>query len=114
MRERYVQMVQDAGAIQLSMGSTNISGLIQFNKKYNLRRQNADGTPAPTIRKSIQAAMKYQTLDGDNIWLAAIPRHGGGVTGYFSCVLPERKPYNHSEINFILHMMKCLYNKKLR
>ena len=38
-RERYVQMVQDAGAVQLSMGSANISGLIQFNKKYNLRRK---------------------------------------------------------------------------
>ena len=92
-RERYVQMVQDADAVQLSIGSTNISGLIQFNKKYNMRRVNEDGTPAPTIRKSIQAVMRYQTLDEDNIWLAAIRRSGGGVTGYFSCVLPEVKSY---------------------
>ena len=92
-REYYVQMVQDAGAVQLSMGSANINGLVQFNKKYTLRRENADGTPAPTIRKSVQAVMRYQTLDEDNIWLAAIPRSGGGVTGYFSCVLPEIKSY---------------------
>ena len=52
-REYYVQMVQDVGAVQLSMGSANINGLIQFNKKYTLRRENEDGTPAPTIRKSI-------------------------------------------------------------
>ena len=37
--------------------------------------------------------MRYQTLDKDNIWLAAIPRYGGGVTEYFSYVLPEIKPY---------------------
>ena len=75
------------------MGSTNISGLIQFNKKYTLRRENEDGTPAPTIRKSIQAVMRYETLNKDNIWLAAIPIYGEGVTGYFTSVLPEIKSY---------------------
>ena len=92
-RESYVQMVQSAGSVQFSMGSANIHGLIQFNKKYTLRRKNADETDAPTIRKSVQAVMRYQTLDRDNIWLAAIPRCGGGVTGYFSSVLPEIKSY---------------------
>ena len=75
------------------MGSASIDGLIHFSKKYTLRRTNEDGTKAPTIKKAVQGVMRYQTLDGDNIWLAAIPRYGGGVTGYFSCVLPEIKPY---------------------
>ena len=50
-RESYIDMVQKSGSVQLSMGSANINGLVQFNKKYTLRRENEDGTPAPTIRK---------------------------------------------------------------
>ena len=73
------------------MGSSNIDGLINFSKKFVLCRINEDGTKAPTVRKVVQGVMRYETLDGDSIWLAAIPRYRGGVAGYFSCVLPERK-----------------------
>ena len=75
------------------MGSANINGLIHFNKEFTLRRTNEDRTRAPTIKKSVQGVMRYQTLDGDNIWLAAIPRREGGVTGYFTSMLPEIKSY---------------------
>ena len=65
--ESYIDMVQKTGSVQLSMGSANINDLIQFNKKYTLRRKNADETDAPTIRNSVQAVMRYHTLDGDTI-----------------------------------------------
>ena len=92
-RESHIDMIQKQGSVQLSMGSANINGLIHFNKKYTLHRTNEDKTRAPTIKKSLQAVMRYQTLDGDNIWLATIPRYEGGVTDYFSSVLPEIKSY---------------------
>ena len=86
-------MIQKQGSVQFSMKSADIDGLIHFSKTIILRRINEDGTKAPTIRKLVQCVMRYETLDRDNIWLAAIPRYGGGVTGYFSCVLLEIKPY---------------------
>ena len=75
------------------MGSANIDGLIHFYKEFVLCRINKDRTKAPTIKKMVQGVMRYATLDEDNIWLAAIPRYGGGVTGYFLYVLAEIKPY---------------------
>ena len=75
------------------MGLANIDGLIHFSKKFTLSKTNEDGTKAPTIKKLVQGVMRYETLDGDNTWLAAIPRYGKEITGYFSCVLPETKPY---------------------
>ena len=92
-RASYINMIQKQGSVQLSMGSANIDGVNHFSKKFILRRTNEDGTKAPTIKKLVQGVVRYATLDGDNIWLATIPRYGGGVTGYFSCVLPEIKPY---------------------
>ena len=92
-RASYIGMIQTQGSVQLSMGSASIDGLIHFFKKFTLRRENEDGTKAPTIKKSVQGVMRYATSDGDNICLAAIPRYRGGVTGYFSCVLPKIKPY---------------------
>ena len=92
-RVSYIDIIQKQVSIQLSVRSANIDGLIHFSRKFILRRINEDGTKAPTIKKSVQGVMRYATLDGDTIWLAAIPRYGGEVTGYFSCVLPEIKPY---------------------
>ena len=90
-RASYIAMIQKQGSVQLSTGSASIDCLIRFSKKFTLRRANEDGTKTPTIKKSAQGVMRYTTLDGDSIWLAAIPRYRGGVAGYFSCVLPERK-----------------------
>ena len=87
-------MIQKQGAVQPSIRSANIDGLVHFSKKFTLRRTNEDGTKTRSIKKSVQGVMRYATLDGDNIWLAAISRYGGGVTGYFSCVLLEIKPYS--------------------
>ena len=102
-RASYIDMIQKHGTIQLSMGSANINGLINNSKKFSLHRTNEDGTPAPTIRKVVQSVLRYETLDGDNIWLAAIPRYGGGITGYFLCVLPEIKHTSDSRRNARQH-----------
>ena len=84
----YLDMIQKDGSIQLIIESANIKGLINFSKKFVLYRTNNDGTHASTVRKLVQIVLRYETLGGDNIWLAAIPRDGGGVTGCFSSVLP--------------------------
>ena len=82
------------------MGLANINGLVNFSKKCTLYRTNEDGTAAPTIRKLVQSVMKYETLDEENIWLAKITRDSGGVTGYFSCVLPEINTYTKEWTQF--------------
>ena len=92
-RVSYIDMAQKHGSVQLSIGSVNIDGLVKFSKKFLLYRTNEDGTQAPTIRNLVQHVLRYETLDGDTIWLAAVPRDGGGVTGYFSSVLPEVRTY---------------------
>jgi hypothetical protein len=92
-RASYIDMIQKHGTIQLSMGSANINGLINFAKKFSLHRTNEDGTPAATIRKVVQSVLRYETLDRDNIWLAEIPRDNGAVTGYFTSLLPETRTY---------------------
>ena len=73
----YIDVVQKHVSVQLSVGSANNDGLINFSMKFVLHRINEDGTQGPTIRKLVQSVMKYETLDGDNIWLAAIPRDEG-------------------------------------
>ena len=92
-RAPYVEMVQTHGSVQLSMGAASINGLINFTKKFVLCRTNEDGSPATAIKKSVQNIMRYKTLNGDKVWLSAIPKACGGVTGYFSCVLPGIKKY---------------------
>ena len=89
----YIDMIQKQGSVQFSIGSSNIDSHIYFSKKFIMCKINENGTKAPTIRKSVQGVMRYETLDRDIIWLAAIPGYGGGITGYFSCVLTEIKLY---------------------
>ena len=68
----YIDMIQKHGSVQLSMGSANINGLINFSKKFVLYRTKNNGTQASTVRKLVQIVLRYDTLDGENMWLAAI------------------------------------------
>ena len=67
-RQNYVQCVQTHGSVQLSMGSTIISGLINADKHFSLCRIDGNGNDIPAIKKSVGDVLCYEKLWG-KVWL---------------------------------------------
>jgi hypothetical protein len=53
-------MVQTIGSVQLGIGSVTMEGLVNFNKKFVLRRTGYNGKAMTPIKKTMWNIMRYE------------------------------------------------------
>ena len=93
VRQNYIRCVQTHGSVQLSMGSTVISGLINADKRFTLRRIDENGKGIPAIKKSVSDVLRYEKLWGEKVWLCVSKGTEGTYTGYFLSVIGGIRSY---------------------
>ena len=65
VKDRYIEMVQSHGAMQLSMGAATIPGIVTATRKFVLRlTPDENGQPREPMEKSLMAD-GYTSNDGD-------------------------------------------------
>jgi hypothetical protein len=82
-RDKYVEMVQTHGAVQLSLGQATIEDLVNFQRKFILCRTDKNWEDVPLHQKSIQIIMMYEKLNREKVRTSALENENGALTGYF-------------------------------
>ena len=89
-KNRYIQMVQTHGAIQLSMGAAMLDGLIDVDTEFSLRLlPDAEGKARDSTTTSIREIFSLMEIQGHKVWICTSTGLNGRTTGYFSSMVQE-------------------------
>jgi hypothetical protein len=99
-KNKYVQMVQSHGSVQLSMGAATIEGMLDTDTVFKLcLLPDAKGKSRQPTKTTIKEIFSMMTLPNPypkaghpsthKVWICLSTRMNGMTTGYFSSVLPE-------------------------
>jgi hypothetical protein len=99
VKNKYIQMVQSHGSIQLSMGAATIEGMLDVDTVFKLRLLDAEGNPRQPTKTTIKEIFSMMTLPNHNpkpsqplshkVWICLSTGTNGMTTGYFSSVVLE-------------------------
>jgi hypothetical protein len=94
VKDRYIEMVQLHGAMQLSMGAATIPGIVTATRKFTLRlTPDENGQPREPTKKSLMNILRLMEIAGKKVWLCVTGESNGIHTGYFSSVVEEIKSH---------------------
>lgn len=94
VKDRYIEMVQSHGAMQLSMGAATIPGIVTATRKFMLRlTPDENGQPREPTEKSLMDILRMMEIADKKVWLCVNRESNGIHTGYFSSVVEEIKAY---------------------
>ena len=94
VKDRYIEMVQSHGAMQLSMGAATIPGIVTATRKFTLRlTPDENGQPREPTEKSLMDILRMMEIADKKVWLCVTRESNGIHTGYFSSVVEEIKAY---------------------
>ena len=94
VKDRYIEMVQSHGAMQLSMGAAIIPGIVTATRKFTLRlTPDKTGQPRESTEKSLMDILRMMEIAGKKVWLCVVRESNGIHTGYFSSVVKEIKAH---------------------
>ncbi len=92
MKDRYIEMVQSHGAMQLSMGAATIPGIVMATRKFVLRlTPDKNGQPREPTKKSLMDILQLMEIADKKVWLCVTREPNRIHTGYFSSVVEEIK-----------------------
>ncbi len=100
LKNKYVQMVQSHGSIQLSMGAAMIKGMLGVDTVFELcLLPDAKGKSRQPTKMTIKKIFSIMTLPNPNpklsqpsthkVWICLSTGTNGMAIGYFSSVVPE-------------------------
>jgi hypothetical protein len=100
VKNKYIQMVQSHGSIQLSMGAATIKGMLDVDTVFELcLLPDAEGNPRQPTKTMIKEIFSMMTLPNHNpkpgqplshkVWICLSTGTNGMTTGYFSSIIPE-------------------------
>ncbi len=100
VKNKYVQMVQSHGSIQLSMGAATIEGMLHMDTVFKLcLLPDAKGKSRQPTKTTIKEIFSMMTLPNPNqkpgqpsthkVWICLSTGTNSMTTGYFSSVVPE-------------------------
>ena len=94
VKDRYIEMVQSHGAMQLSMGAATIPGIVTTTRKFILcLTPDENGQPRAPTKKSLMDILRMMEIAGKKVWLCVTRESNGIHTGYFSSVVEEIKSH---------------------
>lgn len=94
VKDRYIEMVQSHGAMQLSMGAATLPGIVTATRKFTLRlTPDENGQPREPTEKSLMDILRMMEITDKKVWLCVSRESNGIFTGYFSSVVEEIKTY---------------------
>jgi hypothetical protein len=94
VKNKYIQMVQTHGLVQLSMGAASIKGMINVDTSFALRLlPGADGKPRPPTQTSVREVFSLMKINQKKVWICLSTGTNGISTGYFSSVVEEIKEH---------------------
>ncbi len=102
VKDRYIEMVQSHGAMQLSMGAATIPGIVTATRKFTIcLTPDKNGKPRAPTEKTLMEILRLIEIDGKKVWLCInLEKSNGIYTGYFSSVVEEIKTYIAAFIRF--------------
>jgi hypothetical protein len=100
VKNKYIQMVQSHGSVQLSMGATTIKGMLDVDTVFQLcLLPDAKGKPRQPTKRMIKEIFSMMTLPDSSqrpgqpstnkVWICLSTGTNGMMMGYFSSVVPE-------------------------
>jgi hypothetical protein len=100
VKNKYIQMVQSHGSIQLSMGAATIKGMLHMDTVFKLcLLLDAKGKPRQPTKTTIKEIFSMMTIPNPSqrpgqpsthkVWISLSTWTKGMTTGYFSRVVPE-------------------------
>jgi hypothetical protein len=100
VKNKYIQMVQSHGSIQLSMGAATIEGMLHMDTVFKLcLLPDAKGKSRQPTKTTIKEIFSMMTLPNPNqkpgqplahkVWICLSTGTNGMMMGYFSSIVPE-------------------------
>jgi hypothetical protein len=94
VKDRYIEMVQSHGAMQLSMGVATIPGIVTVTRKFMLcLTPDKNRQPRVPTKKSLMDIFQLMEIVDKKVWLCVNRESSEIHTGYFSSVVEEIKAY---------------------
>ncbi len=95
VKDRYIEMVQSHGAMQLSMGAATIPRIVTATRRFTIRlTPDKNGKPRAPTEKTVMEILRLMEIEGKKVWLCVnLEKSNGIYTGYFSSVVEEIKTY---------------------
>jgi hypothetical protein len=94
VKNKYIQMVQTHGLVQLSMGAALINGMINIDTSFTLRLlPGADGKPQPLTTTSVREVFSLMEINKKKVWICLLTGTHGMSTGYFLSVVEDIKEH---------------------
>ncbi len=126
VKNKYVQMVQSHGSVQLSMGAAMIKGILDVDTVFKLcLLLDAEGKSRQPTKTTIKEIFSMMTLPNPNqkpgqpsthkVWICLSTGTNSMTTGYFSSVVPEIRDHvaaftmcPATQVYWWLHRRGCL------
>jgi hypothetical protein len=100
VKNKYIQMIQSHGSVQLSIGAATIEGMLDVDTVFELRLlPDTKGNPRQPTKTTIKEIFGMMTLSNPNpkpgqplnhkVWICLSTGTNGMTTGYFSSVILE-------------------------
>jgi hypothetical protein len=100
VKNKYIQMIQSHGSVQLSIGAATIEGMLDVDTVFELcLLPDAKGNPRQQTKTTIKEIFSMMTFSNPNpkpgqplthkVWICLSTGTNGMMTGYFSSVVPE-------------------------
>ncbi len=94
VKNKYTQIVQTHGSVQLSMGAALIKGMIDVDTSFTLwLLPGADGKPRLPTQTSVREVFNLMEINEKKVWICLSTGTNGISTGYFSSVVEEIKEH---------------------
>jgi hypothetical protein len=90
-KDRYIEMVQLHGAMQLSMGAATIPEIVTATRKFTLcLTPDKNGQPRAPTEKTLMEILQMMEIEGKKVWLGVNLKKSNGIyTGCFSSMVDE-------------------------
>jgi hypothetical protein len=94
VKNKYIQMVQTHGSIQLSMGATTIEGMLDVDTVLELQLlPGADGKAIQPTKTTVKEIFSMMMINEHKVWICLSAETNGMMMGYFSSVVPAIKDH---------------------
>jgi hypothetical protein len=94
VKDRYIEMVQSQGTMQLSIGAATIPGIVSATRKFMLNlTPDKNGQPRAPTEKSLMDILRLMEIADKKVWLCVTCESKGIHAGYFSSMVAEIKAY---------------------
>ncbi len=107
VKDRYIEMVQSHGTMQLSMGAAKIPGIVTVTRKFTLRvTPDETGEPCEPTEKTLMDILRMMEIADKKVWPCIVREsnsiHTGGTSPAWS-----RKLKHMLQPSFIVPRLRC-------